>query len=305
MFEDYPNSSEITRAMRPTLHPLFQKLPEGISEFTFANMYLFRDTHHYRISRLPDKSNHEAHEEHEEKTNANSLFLISGKDGGNLFFMLPFGLPEKAMLDEFFEKFGSMKCVSQPQSEILSQMGYHVEEDRDNFDYIYLRTDLTNLSGRQMHKRKNLLNSFLKNHNGIAKPLLDEYTGDALAILEQWRAARGDAGDYAACREGLELMYELQLCGGIYYVGERPVGFTLGEENALGTSYVIHFEKAVDVDTYKGLYQFINQTFSSFLPDKYATVNREQDLGEPGLRRAKESYNPIAFVKKFHAHRIG
>jgi uncharacterized protein len=282
MFEDYPHLSEITRPMRPTLHPLFQRLPDGISEFTFANIYLFRQTHHYRISHLPD-----------------GLFVITGKDGDKSFFMLPFGLPEKSLLDELFEKFGSMKCVSLPQSEILMQMGYHVEEDRDNFDYLYSRTDLTNLSGRQMHKRKNLLNSFLKTHNGIAKPLFDEYAGDALRVLEEWRAMRGDAGDYAAAKEGLEHMYELQLCGGIYYIGERPVGFTLGEENALGTSYVIHFEKAVDVDTYRGLYQFINQSFSSFLPEKYVTVNREQDLGEPGLRRAKESYNPIGFVKKF------
>jgi hypothetical protein len=129
--------------------------------------------------------------------------------------------------------------------------------------------------------------------------LLDEYIGDAINVLEEWRQARGDAGDYEACREGLEHTYALQLCGGIYYVGQRPVGFTLGEENSLGTSYVIHFEKAVDVDTYKGLYQFINQTFSSFLPEKYETINREQDLGQPGLRRAKESYNPIGFVKKY------
>lgn len=266
------------------MHPLFQKLPDGISEFTFANIYLFRNIHHYRITRLPD-----------------DLFAITGKDDDKPFFMLPFGLPDKSLLEELFSKFVSMKCVSEQQSNVLAQMGYYVEEDRDNFDYIYSRADLVNLNGRQMHTRKNLLNSFLKKHNGIAKPLLDEYTDDALKVLEQWRQARGDAGDYAACREGLEQMYELQLCGGIYYVSERPVGFTLGEENALGTSYVIHFEKAVDVDTYKGLYQFINQTFSSFLPEKYETVNREQDLGRPGLRRAKESYNPIGFVKKFRA----
>jgi uncharacterized protein len=284
MFQDYPNSSEITRQMRPTLHPLFQKLPDGISEFTFANIYLFRNSHQYRIARLAD-----------------GLFLITGSDGEKPFFMLPFGLPDKPLLDELFEKFGWMKCASQTQSEVLGQMGYHVEEDRDNFDYLYSRTGLSDLSGRQMHKKKNLLNAFMRSFDGKAKPLLDEYASDAMAVLEQWRAARGDAGDYYACRDALEHMYELQLCGGIYYVEDKPVGFTLGEENALGTSFVIHFEKAVDVDTYKGLYQFINQTFASFLPDKYDTVNREQDLGEPGLRHAKESYNPVGFVKKYRA----
>ena len=69
----------------------------------------------------------------------------------------------------------------------------------------------------------------------------------------------------------------------------------------LGTSFVIHFEKAIDVDKYKGLYQYINQTFTSMLPEKYETVNREQDLGESGLRRAKKSYRPIGFVKKYRA----
>ena len=303
MFEDYPNSSEITRQMRPTLHPLLAKLSEGISEFTFANIYLFRSSHQYRIARLQ-----------------NSLFVITGSDKDKPFFMLPFGLPDRQrtedrgqradmgeapmppnLLDEIFEKFGSMKCVSQPQSEILTQMGYCIAEDRDNFDYLYSRTDLEGLFGRQMHKKKNLLNAFMRTFDGVAKPLLDEYAGDAMNVLESWREARGDAGDYYACKDAIEHMYELQLCGGIYYIEDKPVGFTLGEENALGTSFVIHFEKAVDVDKYKGLYQFINHTFASFLPDKYATINREQDLGEPGLRRAKESYNPIGFVKKYRA----
>jgi hypothetical protein len=297
MFEDYPNSSEITRPMRQTLHPLFQKLPDGISEFTFANIYLFRWAHQYRISRL-----------------AGDLFVISGSDNGKPFFMLPFWTQktgdreqkteiDRTLLDELFEKFGSMKCVSEAQSKILEEMGYSVEEDRDNFDYLYLRTDLAGLSGRQMHKKKNLLNAFMRTWDGKAKPLLDEYAQDAKAVLEEWKKARGEAGDYHACKEALEIMFELQLCGGIYYVEDKPVGFTLGEENALGTSFVIHFEKALDVDKYKGIYQFISQTFTSMLPKKYETVNREQDLGEPGLRRAKESYNPVGFVKKYRAKR--
>jgi hypothetical protein len=63
----------------------------------------------------------------------------------------------------------------------------------------------------------------------------------------------------------------------------------------------VHFEKAIDTEKYRGIYQYISQKFSSILPEKYETVNREQDLGEPGLRRAKESYNPVGFVKKYRA----
>ena len=83
----------------------------------------------------------------------------------------------------------------------------------------------------------------------------------------------------------------------------RPAGYTLGEEIAGGTTYLIHFEKAVP--GYKGLYQFINMSFAGILPDKYVTINREQDLGDEGLRQAKLSYRPCGFVKKYRVYRKG
>jgi hypothetical protein len=284
MILDYPQASELTRDMRPLLHSLFQQLPEGISEFTFANLYLFRRAHNYRIAHLKDQR-----------------YLVTGQDGQIPFFMLPFGLPDEKLLKELFKKFGSMKAVSVHQSMALELMGYTAVEDRDNFDYLYSRKDLAELAGRDMHKKRNRLNTFTRNFKCLARPLLDEYIPHALEILEAWRATRGDAGDYDAAKEAIELMYELQLCGGIYYVDGRAVAFTLGEELAQGRSFVIHFEKAILVEEYKGLYQYINQVFASMLPEKYETVNREQDLGQPGLRRAKESYNPTGFVKKYRA----
>jgi hypothetical protein len=77
----------------------------------------------------------------------------------------------------------------------------------------------------------------------------------------------------------------------------NPAGYTLGEEIAGGTTYVIHFEKALS--QFRGLYQFINMSFASILPDKYTFINREQDLGDEGLRQAKMSYRPAGFVKKY------
>jgi hypothetical protein len=79
------------------------------------------------------------------------------------------------------------------------------------------------------------------------------------------------------------------------------VAYCLGEELALGRSFVIHIEKAVLGEDIKGIYQYINQAFASVLTEKYETINREQDLGNPGLRQAKESYQPIGFVKKYKA----
>ncbi|MCB2182309.1 MAG: DUF2156 domain-containing protein [Desulfobulbaceae bacterium] len=266
--------------MRHILHPRFQKLDQGISEFTFANLYLFRDTHQYRFSMLDG-----------------NLLLVSGKDEVEPFFMLPFGLPEQQLLGQLFEKFRTMKCVSHTQVQELKALGYEIQEDRDNFDYLYRRKDLAELAGRKFHKKRNLIKAFLNNYSYEGKPLLETHKQDVLEILEKWRSRRDEQGDYAAAREALEKAEELQLCGGIYYVEGQPVAYSLGEELACGKSFVIHFEKAVDA--YKGLWQFVNQAFASILPEQYESVNREQDLGNEGLRQAKLSYKPIGFVKKF------
>lgn len=282
MIPEYPESTELSLVLRPVLHPLFQQLPDGISEFTFANLYLFRESHQYRLTRLAD-----------------GLIVLTGRDANIPFFMSPFGLPSPAILQELFAKFGSMKCVSGSQAPVLASLGYAVLEDRGNFDYLYQRQDLATLTGRKFSKKRNQIKAFINNYNFAGKPLLEEHLPDALLVLEQWRDNRDDAGDYAAAREALDKCEELQLCGGIYYADGRPVAYSLGEELMQGLSFAIHFEKAVS--GYKGVWQFVNQAFASILPEKYETINREQDLDDEGLRSAKMSYKPIGFVKKYRA----
>ncbi len=279
---EYPAAVAVTLALRPLLHPMFQALPDGISEFTFANIYLFRAEHQYAISRLSD-----------------DRLVILGKDGARRFFMSPFGLPEKPLLDLLLADHGRMKCVSTAQKPQLQTMGFVVTEDRDNFDYLYLRRELAELTGRKFQKKRNLIKAFINNYHYEGRPLLAEYLPDALNILEAWKKEHDSPGDYIAAREALEKSEELQLCGGIYYADGQPAAYSLGEELACGTSFVIHFEKALN--QYKGLYQFVNQAFASIISDPYTTLNREQDLGQEGLRHAKLSYRPIGFVEKYAA----
>lgn len=282
MLPDYPQHTKITLELRPFLHPLLQALPDGISEFTFANLYLFRATHHYRLSSLPG-----------------GVIVILGRDKDVPFFLLPFGLPTPEVLARLFAEWRGMKCVSAAQADALQAMGYRVSEDRDNFDYLYLRQDLAELTGRKFSQKRNHIKAFINNYDYRGEPLVEAHLPAALSILDQWRAQRDDDGDYAAAREALLLNEELQLCGGIYYADDRPVAYSLGEELMEGRSFAIHFEKAVG--GYKGVWQFVNQAFASILPDKYETVNREQDLGDEGLRAAKLSYKPAGFVRKFRA----
>ena len=136
----YPDSCSLSMQLRPVLHDRLRLLPEGISEFTFANLYLFREKHQYRLSRL-----------------VNGQLLFLGNDNGADFFMLPFGLPDQKLLDQLFQEYGSMKCVSEPQTSQLQAMGYTTTEDRDNFDYLYSRQELAELKGRKFHKKRNLI----------------------------------------------------------------------------------------------------------------------------------------------------
>jgi hypothetical protein len=283
MIEEYPESSPLSLEQRSVLHPRFQRLAEGMSELTFAGIYLFRAAHNYQISCAGE-----------------DVFVITGTDA-EPFFILPFELPPGEILNSLFDRYHTMKAVSASQAERLSRMGCRVWEDRDNFDYLYAREKLATLSGRQLHRKKNLVNLFLRNNQCTAKPLLEEHVGDALQILERWKTQQEQPGDYAAAREAIENMETLQLCGAIFYVDGEAVAYALGEEVAQGRVFVIHFEKAVLRKEYTGIYQYVNQAFVATLPQKYALVNREQDLGEPGLRRAKESYRPAGFVKKYRA----
>ena len=282
MLPEYPGAQAVTLELRPLLHPMFQVLPDGISEFTFANIYLFREGHHYTISRLTD-----------------GHVVILGQDGERPFFMLPFGLPDKDLLTMLMRDRGRMKCVSVAQKPLLQEMGFVVSEDRDNFDYLYSRQELAELNGRKFQKKRNLIKAFINNYHYEGRPLLMEFLTDALGILDAWRDEHDSPGDYTAAREALEKNEELQLCGCIYYADGQPVAYSLGEELACSTSFVVHFEKALN--QYKGLYQFVNQAFASIIGEPYATLNREQDLGEEGLRHAKLSYRPIGFVEKYIA----
>lgn len=282
MINIYPDFSEITLGMRSILHPLFKSRTEGLSEFTFANIYLFRKTYSFRISQVKE-----------------NIYVLTGIKRSESFFMLPFGLPIEEVLMDLFKRYSYMKAVTENQVRTLSLLGYSVTEDRDNFDYIYLKKELATLSGRKYHKKKNLVNLFLKSYTYEGKPLIHENKKDAFHVLEMWSEERIDPGDYEASKEGIEEFEELELCGGIYYVNGEPAAYTLGEEITKGSTYVIIFEKAIS--KYRGLYQFINMSFASILPFKYVYINREQDLGDEGLRKAKMSYKPWGFVKKYRA----
>ena len=293
MIPNYPDFTALSLELRKELHPKLKLKNSDPSDYSFSNLYLFRDHYQYKTALGPGGE-----------------IIMSGKnpDDGVSFFLTPSGFPGFDILKSLFNTHDYWKNISPALlestvegvilSEQLEKLGITVSEDRNNFDYLYNRTDLAALSGKRFHKKKNLVNAFKKtwpNHKG--QPLIPPLIPDAIAVLDQWKQDKGEDGDYVSAKEAIEQFTELELQGAVYYIDEKPVAYCLGEIMGAGTVFIIKFEKAMD--QYKGVYQYINQAFASDLPETITYINREQDLGDEGLRQAKMTYRPVDFVQKY------
>jgi len=176
------------------------------------------------------------------------------------------------------------------------------EPVRNHWDYVYSVPELISLAGNRFHKKKNLFSQFTNQYAYTYVPLGPERIREALHMQEDWcvwrdcESAEMLAAENRAVSRILENWEEFDnLSGGAIYCDGKMAAFTVGEELNPET-LLIHFEKGLP--DYKGIYQAINRMFLQ-VHNQFLFVNREQDLGEPGLRKAKESYNPVGFVRKY------
>ena len=190
----------------------------------------------------------------------------------------------------------------------LASGGFTIAEDRNNDDYLYLRSELAELPGNRFHKKKNRINYFALRHNFSVESYAERHLPGALQLLDEWQRVHTDnmsrslAAETAATREGLELAEELGLYGVVVLTEGKVAAFALGEQ-LNDTTTVCHFEKA---DPFlEGLAQLVNREFSRSQPAACIYINREQDLGESGLREAKLSYHPVGMVRKFRVRQAG
>jgi uncharacterized protein len=180
---------------------------------------------------------------------------------------------------------------------------HQTQESRQHWDYLYTLEDLSRLSGNRYHKKKNLVNQFKKKYDYTYLPFSPEMVAQALAMQTHWCTWRDCESHDTLAAENRVIAKVLNnyhafehITGGALRVDKTLVAYTIAE-TLPDTTLLIHFEKG-DPD-YKGSYQAINQLFLENAPAGHPRVNREQDLGDEGLRKAKLSYHPVDYVRKF------
>lgn len=186
--------------------------------------------------------------------------------------------------------------------EIKSTFGntYNIEEDRDNFDYIYESSKLISLSGKKLHSKKNHYNNFIKNNRYETVEINNKIIEDCMKTACDWCKINECKGylkyELKAIQELLQHTEELDFIGMAVYVDEKISAFTIGEKMNENMA-IIHIEKACT--EINGLYAFVNKTFIEKYFSTIPYINREQDLGKEGLRKAKLSYQPVKLEPKF------
>lgn len=178
-----------------------------------------------------------------------------------------------------------------------------LEEDRDAFEYLHLTEDLAHLKGNRYMRKRNHVNRFARQFSYRYGEMTPDDLERIVDLQRRWCAARDCSGSFVLEGENRAIMRVLDnyqalrgLVGGYVEVGGSVVAYAIGEGR--GDTLFVHFEKGDPA--YGSVYQVINREFALHnLGFKF--LNREEDMGDPGLRDAKMSYLPMDFVRKHRA----
>jgi len=290
---EFPQFRELTLEDKPHFDQLFNRFPPVISEFTFTNLFIWRYAYRPRISRF-----------------GNLLGLLSGQ-GKNSFFFPPIGGGDVIecfqSLMQYLAGQGAVPKIARVPEALATQVdwkasGMKAELDRSQCDYVYLVQDMVELKGRKYHRKRNHIKQFKEKYSYEYIPLTPEWIPQCLQLQGEWcdlKNCDADPGlhnESLATKEAFSHFEEIGVNGGAILINGKVEAFTLGDPLNPET-IVIHVEKANPA--YEGLYPTINQAFLEREGSGYTYVNREQDLGEEGLRKAKESYFPHHMVNKY------
>ncbi len=259
--------------------------------YTFGNNYMWKDVYNIKICRR------------------NDFYLLQNRYHSDIpGFLYPAGSGDIRRLIEELRSYCTANgyplqmAANRECTELLREMYPDIiaEPDRSGFDYVYEAAALADLKGRKYHSKRNHLNRFYENNWSFEKITADNIRY-CREVLEQWLAADPEPDsnkleEAGVVQRSLEYYTQLGYFGGVLFVNGSPQAFTFGECSAADT-FVVHAEKALL--NYQGAYTAVNCEFAKLLSVDYRYINREDDTGAEGLRKAKLSYHPAFMEEKY------
>jgi len=292
---EFPQFKSVQLQDHDFIKEVLRKYGPQTSEWSFTNLFIWQSHYGFQWAMYRDW-----------------LIVVGRGQEDATYALQPMGPPSRVevtriLLEWLWEEKGELSArVERADQRIVSEIegkkDFLVEPARDQFDYVYRSEDLIRLAGRKYHAKRNHINKFRRSHTFTYVPFADKYLRACLELADswcEWRRCEEDlnlVGEWEAVREALTHFEALEIVGGVILIEDQVKAFALGEllNDEMAT---VHIEKA-DPEI-PGLYAVINQQFCENTWSDVPFVNREQDLGEPGLRKAKLSYYPDHLEEKF------
>lgn len=278
---------------------LTQKLEESdyaACEYAFANNFMWSEVYEVEVGQAFDCG------------------IIRYRISGNFSYSFPFGNGDKKKVIELLRRIcaehGHKLCMYPIEEEARKKLiewfpgEFELDADRGDFDYVYTVEKLSTLRGKKLHGKRNHIARFKDDNDWSYEPLSKENVNECRNMAKLWIDQREEKWNEEMEQEMrvLEKAFvyfdELGLFGGILRKKGELVAFTMGERLNSNTM-VVHFEKAFP--ELQGAYPMINQQFVLDKGQEFTFVNREEDTGDLGLRKAKLSYYPDILLKKYTA----
>ncbi|MBR5321494.1 MAG: DUF2156 domain-containing protein [Clostridia bacterium] len=277
------------------VHKAFDAEQTDCCEYCFGNIYMWSQIYDNRIC------------------DDNGIF-VSADFTDKPVFCYPIGDGDKtATINKLIEyskdnnitlEFFGLTEKDKDELNFLFPEKFEIIEDRDSFDYLYTSESLANLSGRKLASKRNHISYFERTFDWKYEPITKENINQCAILNEHWEKLNREKNpeeigdENTAIKIALDNYFDLGFEGGLLTIQGEAVAFTFGERLNNNT-FCTHVEKAYG--NIRGAYQMINREFARQLKDRYEFINREEDTGSEGLRRAKLSYHPHRLVIKYSA----
>jgi hypothetical protein len=275
--------------------PLMRAAGERGSEYSFANSLVWWNFYHQQVARVDG-------------------FFVSRAGVEAPHYNFPCGTGDmKAVIQLMTDdaaargypfRMRALSASTKEKMETLFPGRFEFVAVRNWADYIYAVSDLAGLAGRNYQPKRNLISRFKKNNDWAYEDINRGNIAECVAMNAEWCRRNGcnDHGSLQLEAEAVAAMLahfcKLELCGGLLRVQGQVIAYSVGEPLSDDT-FIVHIEKAFT--EFQGAYQMINQQFILHHAAGFQYVNREDDAGDAGLRKAKLSYHPAFLYEKYVA----